>query len=104
MCKNLTNLNQYISVITNIDKKWFVTFEQTINHLSFGYVILSQFECYFSCFASFFPFLFMLFTSKPLNALYSKLERLKISGRISVRLKSVVQGWGDLSQSSPPKF
>ena len=29
----LTNLNRYISVITNIDKKRFVTFERTIKRL-----------------------------------------------------------------------
>ena len=46
----------------------------------------------------------MLSTFKPLNAMYSKFERLKISGRTFVRLKSGVPGWGDLSQSSPPKI
>ena len=40
MGKKLTNLNwqEYISVITNIDKKLFVIFEHTIIHLSLGYV------------------------------------------------------------------
>ena len=54
----------------------------------------------------FFFFLFLLRLSpfKPLNALYSKFERLKISGRTSVRLKLGVPGWGDPPQSSPPKF
>ena len=38
-------LNRYISVITDIDEKWFVVFEQhTINHFSFGYVRLPQLE------------------------------------------------------------
>ena len=41
-------LKRYISVITNIDDKWFVIFEHTINHLSLGYVCLPQFEyCFF---------------------------------------------------------
>ena len=44
MGKKLTNLNRYISVVTNIDEKWFVVFEHTMNHLSFGYVHLPQFE------------------------------------------------------------
>ena len=38
MGKKLTNLNRYISTITDIDEKWFVVFEHTINHLSFRYV------------------------------------------------------------------
>ena len=32
----LTNLNWYISEITDIDEKWFVIFEGNINHFSFG--------------------------------------------------------------------
>ena len=31
-------LNRYISVITDIDEKWFVVFERSINCLAFGYV------------------------------------------------------------------
>ena len=46
---------------TVIDEKWFVIFELTINHLSFGYVRLSQHEYYFSGFASFFFFFFFFF-------------------------------------------
>ena len=49
-------------------------------------------------------FLLPLSTLKPLNALYSKFKRLKISGRTSVRLKSGVPSWGDLPQSGPTKF
>ena len=30
----------YILVIIDIDEKWFVIFEHTINHLSFGYIRL----------------------------------------------------------------
>ena len=51
--QKLTNMNQYILIIANINKKWFVIFEHTINHLSFGYVRLPQPEYYF-----FFLFLF----------------------------------------------
>ena len=54
-----SNLNGYISVITDIDEKWFVVFEQTINHLSFDYIRLLKLEYYFSCLASF--FLLLLF-------------------------------------------
>ena len=50
--------NRYISVITNIDEKWFVIFEHAINCLSFGYVHLPQLEYYFSFFLTFFYFLF----------------------------------------------
>ena len=32
------SLNLYISVITNIDQKWFVALEHTINHFSFMFV------------------------------------------------------------------
>ena len=65
-------------------KKWFVVFELTINHLSFGNVHLPQLENCFSCFASLFLLFFlsclMLSTFELLNALYLKFERLKISG------------------------
>ena len=54
---------------------------------------------YFSSFFSFFLLFFFLillrlFTFKPLNALYLKFERLKISGRTSARMKLGVPGWG----------
>ena len=55
MGKKLTNLNQYITAITDTDEKWFMIFEHTINHLSFAYVRLPQPKYYFS-FASFFLF------------------------------------------------
>ena len=45
----------------DIDGKWFVIFEHTINHLSFGYVRLPQLKCYFSYFASFFLLFFWFF-------------------------------------------
>ena len=40
MGKKLTILNQYISVNTDTDEKWFVIFEHIINLLLFGYVRL----------------------------------------------------------------
>ena len=107
--KKPTNLNRYISVITDIEEKWLVIFEHTINHLSFGYVRLQQLEYCFSCFASlvfsFFSFAFPSATIyfKPLNALYSNFRQLKISRGLlcdrnwGVRL-------GDSPQSSPAKF
>ena len=75
-------------------------FEHTINRFSFGYVCLPQPEYYFSLFFFFltfffFIFLLRLFTLKPLNALYSKFDRLKLSTRTSVGLKSGVPRWGD---------
>ena len=59
--QKLTNLNQYILTITNINKKLFAIFEHTINHLSFGYVRLSQFEYYFSCFFFYYLFIYFFF-------------------------------------------
>ena len=38
--QKVDELNRCISVITDIHEKWFVVFEHTINHLSFGYVRL----------------------------------------------------------------
>ena len=58
MGNKLTNLNRYISVITDIGEKWFVVFEHTINHLSFGYACLPQFEYYFFVLFLFFSFSF----------------------------------------------
>ena len=84
MGRKLMSLNRYISVITHIDEKWLAVFEHTINHLLFGYARLPQFENYSSClvsfFFTFFLFLLMLSTFKPLNALYSKFKRLKVQG------------------------
>ena len=54
MIKKLANLNRLIWVITDIDEKWFVVFEHTIDHLAFGYVRLTQQEKHFFCFACFF--------------------------------------------------
>ena len=76
MGKKLPSLNRYIFVITDIDEKWFVIFEHTINHLSFGYVRLSQPEYYLSCSIFFLPFFFLpvLSALKLLNAPYSSLN------------------------------
>ena len=48
MGKKLMNLNRFILVITDIDEKWSVIFEYTINQLFFGDVRLPQLEYYFS--------------------------------------------------------
>ena len=78
------------------------------HHLSFGYVCLPQLEYYFSSFCfyflTFFSFISMLSTFKPLNALYSKFERLKIHWRTFVQLNSGVLGWGNSPRSGPPKI
>ena len=85
----------YLRNYTDIDEKWFVIFEHTINWLSFEYDNLPHLEYYFSSSFSFFLLFFFLFfillrlsTFKPLNALmYSKFKGLKISGRTSAQLK-----------------
>ena len=59
---------------------------------------------FFLTFFFFFIILLRLSTFKPLNALYSKFERFKISGRASARLKLRVPGWGNSPQIGPPKF
>ena len=66
MGKKLTSLNRYISVITNIDEKWYVIFEHAINRLSFGYVCLPQLDYYFSFF-----FFFALLDKFALYSYYS---------------------------------
>ena len=78
--RNKQKLNEfeptvYISVITDINKKWFVIFELTINHLSFGYGRLLQLEYHLFCFLFFFNFFSSSLTLspfKPLNRLYLK--------------------------------
>ena len=107
MGKMLMSLNRYISLITDIDEKWFVVSEHTINHLCFGYACSPQLENYFSfasIFLLFFLFLLPMSTFKLLNALHLKFEPWKISERSRVRLKSRVPGWRDPPQSSPAKF
>ena len=95
MGRKWTISKRSISVITDIDDKWFVIFEHTINRLSFGYVRLPQLEYNFSSFfLLFLLFLLQLSTFKPVYTLYSKFEQLKISGRTNVGLKSGVLGRG----------
>ena len=85
MGKKFMNLNQYMSVVTDTDEKQFMVFEHTINHHSFGYVCYPSLNTVFLVLhlflTSFSLLLLRLFTFKPLNPLYSKFERLKISGR-----------------------
>ena len=101
----LTNLNRYISVITNIDKKRFVTFERTIN-LFFWLCSFTPTWMLFFLFCifllTFFFLLLPLSTFKPQNALYSKFERLKISVRTFVRQKLGARRGSP--QSRAPKF
>ena len=89
--KKWTILKRNISVTANFDGIWFVFFEHTINCLSFGYVRLPQPKYYFSSFFlktfCIFFFLFRLSTFKPIIALNSRFEQLKISGRTNVGLK-----------------
>ena len=108
-----TSLNRYISVNTDIDEKWFVILEHTINWLCFGYanfsftptwILFFFFFTFFLLFFLFFIILLRLFTFKPLNALYSKFEWLKISGRTSLQLKLGMPGWGNPPQTCPSKF
>ena len=105
MGKKLTNLNRYISVITDIDEKWF------LGLLSTTFLLLCLFTptliAYYFLFFIFFQFVFFLLplsTFKSRNALHSKFEWLKISGKTFVRQKSGVPAWGDHPQSSPRKF
>ena len=59
MGKKLTNLNRYISVITDIDENGFVSFEHIINNHSFAYVRSPQFEYHFSAYFYVFVFFFL---------------------------------------------
>ena len=108
MGKKLANLNRLIWVIIDIDEKRFVVFEHTIDHLAFGYVRLTQQKNQFFCFAFFFLtcfiflFLLPLSTFKPLHALHSNFERLKISRRTFLRQKS--KTLGDYPESGLPNF
>ena len=90
-----------------LGKYRFVVFEHNINRLYVDNVRLPQLEYYFSSFFLlffFFLFLLRLSTFKPLNALYSKFERLKITERTSVGIKLGVPNWMDPFQSGRPKF
>ena len=89
-------------VITDIDEKWFVIFELTINRLFFRLCLFPQLEYYFSCFRSLL-FLLLLSTFKPLNVLYSKFERLIYQGGLLCDRNRGCQ-IGGLAHSDPPKF
>ena len=99
MGKKLTSLNRCISVITDIDEKWFEVIEYTINHLSFGYVRLPDLNPIFLV-LHLFPYFFFFFFCrylllKPQNELYCKFERLEISQTTCVRLKLRLPDWGN---------
>ena len=66
MGKKWMILNRCISVITDMNEKWFVIFEHTINCFSFRYVGLPQLEYYFS----FFLFLTFFLFSYSFPAIY----------------------------------
>ena len=59
------------------------------SHMQFFFFV------FFLTFFFFFLFLLRLSTFKPLNALYSKFDRLKISERTCAGMKSAVPGWKD---------
>ena len=93
--------------INRIDEKWFVIFEHTINHLSFGYVCLPQPEHYFSCFTYFFLLFFFFFYR------YLRLKRKRTVFKVwaikDIRedlcaTEIVGARFGDSSQSGPPKL
>ena len=86
----------YLAVTIDTDKKRFVVFEHTINLLiKFIYPNLKTIFLVLASFVLlFFPFfLLMLSTFKMLNAVYSKIERLKISRSTGERLKSGIPDW-----------
>ena len=68
------------------------------------WILFFFFFCFFLTFFSVFIILFLLSTFKPLNALYSKFERLKISRRTNARLKLGGARLGDPPQTGSPKF
>ena len=70
MGKKLANLNRLIWVIIDIDEKWFVVFEHTIDHLAFGYVRLTQQENQFFLFCFFFLTCFIFVFSFSSAAIY----------------------------------
>ena len=80
---------QKLEVSTDIDKKCFMIFEHTINHLPLVIFIYPNLNN-FLLFSFFFLFLHKLFkTFNPLNAQYLQFEQLKTSWRTRVRLKSI---------------
>ena len=73
--KKWSNMNQYISVSTDIDEKQFVVFEHITIHLSYSYVHLPRLT-WILFFFFFSGFLSNLSTLKPLNAQNSHFEPL----------------------------
>ena len=90
MGKNWTILNRYISVITNIDEKWLVIFQHTINCLSLGYVRLPQLEYFF-----FFSYFFFFFSYSS-SAIYFVAKCTAFKAGPSPR--------GGIRGKAPPKF
>ena len=91
--KKLTNLNRCISVITDIDEKWF----SSINHLSFIMFVYSNLNIIFlvlHLFSNFFLFCRYLLLNRQTHSRYLKFKRLKIPGRTFVRQKSEVPDRG----------
>ena len=97
MGKKLTNLKQYISVIIDIDEKWFVIFEYTIDHLFLVMFSYLKLKIIFLVLHFFFVFP-MLSTNKLLNTLYLKFVRLKISGLLCDRNRECQFGWFPFNQ------
>ena len=95
--QKVDNLKRYIAIISDIDEKWFVIFEHTINHFFLIMFVYPKLNAVFSVlhlFSYVFSFFLPLSTFKPRNALSSKSERLKILWSISVQQKSgVLVGW-----------
>ena len=60
MGKKLTNLNRFISVIIDIDEKWFVIFEHTINHLFLAMFVYLNLNTIFHALFLFYYFFFLL--------------------------------------------
>ena len=81
MGKNLTILKRYVLVVTDIDEKWFVIFEHTIYHLSFGYVRLPQLENYFFLFCIFFLTFFLFFFCRYIYQRWSRGHKARCQGQ-----------------------
>ena len=89
-----TNISRYLLILMK-NGSWFLSALSTAFLLvMFVYSNLNTIFFLFSYFFFFFILLLQLSTFKPLNALYSKFEWLKISGRTSTGLKLGMPGWG----------
>ena len=109
MDKTLMNLNRWISVISDINEKWFVIFEYTFNHAPFFWLCLCTLTwtsiffvlLFFSYFFSFFYF-FPSYLLANSQAIF-KFEQLEITEKTSVGLKSGLPNWGHLPHLDPSK-